>query len=123
MKRALLLTVMVALVAISAYADQNAMTANIPFSFVAAGKTLPAGEYEIRAITDDEITLLNLKTRQSVIVPVLTRLASSTPPKEAVVTFDKVNGKCFMETIWPMTDEGYLIQITKAKHTHERVRG
>ena len=48
----------------------TAMRANIPFDFIINGKTLPAGEYEVRRITDepDGLVIRNVSNRHDHVV-------------------------------------------------------
>lgn len=44
--------------AVRAQEPGTAMRASIPFEFIVSGRTLPSGNYEIRRLTDDPMTLI-----------------------------------------------------------------
>ncbi len=121
MRKIFMLIGLVALLTLSAYGQQMMMKANIPFEFTAANKVMPAGAYEF-VPQPEKLTVLvrNATTHQEVFVPVVTRLAAD--EKTTVrVTFDTVGDKQFLESIWPATEDGYLLHSTKEKHTHKSV--
>ncbi len=120
MKRALMVLGLLAIVAVPAYAAEVLMKADIPFEFVAGGKTLPAGNYEF--IVNEQrsmVTLRNLQTNKSMLVTIVTELAAQ-PGLDARITFDSVGEKKMLEAIWP-ADMGFLLHTTKGKHSHEIV--
>jgi hypothetical protein len=121
MKRAILVIGFLGLLVCSAHA-QTLFEANIPFNFIAGETTLPAGTYDFKPSEDFLfMQVLNKDTGKSVLIPVLTRLGTGdTGP--ARITFDKVGGKTILESVLPVTDDGYLFQITKEKHTHRTVK-
>ncbi len=120
MKRAILVMGLLTLLVCAAYAQQP-VTANIPFEFVAAKATLPAGNYEFRSIDVLSMQVRNTETGKTVIVPILTRLGS---PQSGVahVSFDNVGGKMILESLLPGTEDGYLLNTTKQKHTHKLIK-
>ncbi len=121
MKRAILVVGLLALLVCTAHA-QNPITANIPFAFVAGKATLPAGNYEFRPSYDLLVMQVrNVKTGQEVYVPIMARLGTGEAPI-AKVTFDEVGGKRLLETVLPTADDGFLLAVTKQKHTHAVVK-
>ena len=94
--------------------------ADVPFSFMAAGKTLPAGQYEF---SDGDLAnaVLIRGTKADAEALVITRLAQR-PDNQADVIFDKVdNNYCLSELYVPGVD-GYLFQGASGKHTHVHVK-
>lgn len=94
----------------------------VPFSFIAAGKTFPPGTYQFNpGKVPNEIVIRNNKTSESVIVPVSTRL-SPKPEDAPVIVFDKVgNDHYFSELYLPGVD-GYAVQGYKGEHTHVQLK-
>ncbi len=121
MKRMLLVFGIIGLMGVllgTAYAQEPIVKANVPFAFLAAGKALPAGNYEFRLDeTNNTMLLRNLDTKKEVVVPVLAPLAGVTAAVK--VTFDVVGDNHILETVWPSGADGYLIAVTKKKHTHK----
>ena len=50
------------------------LTVKIPFSFVAGGRTLPAGEYRVTRLRDEEPRMLLLRSRENTSNAVLLRV-------------------------------------------------
>ncbi len=98
----------------------SVMNAKIPFDFVAGKTTMAAGDYQFMRIGEDTIEIRNLSTNKAIVVQALTRLAAE-PASKARVTFDVVGDKRTLESIWPGVDDGYLLGVTKQKHTHHTV--
>jgi hypothetical protein len=96
------------------------MKANIPFDFVAGKTAMTAGDYQFMRLGEDAIEIKNLSTNKVVVVQALTRLAAE-PSSKARVTFDVVGDKRMLESVWPGVDDGYLLGVTKQKHTHHTV--
>lgn len=121
MKKAVALIGLLGVLVLSAV-GQTPVRANIPFDFVAAGTTLPAGNYEFRVSNDFlNMSVRNLKTGKAVVIPVLTMLAAG-PADVPRITFDELGGKNFLEAVWPGTEDGLLLHQTKEKHTHKTVK-
>jgi hypothetical protein len=98
-------------------------TADISFSFIAGGKTYPAGTYRF-AMNDSEaeITIEGLKPAiASGIVPILTRLAAR-EKDEAAVVFDVVGNDHYLSEIHLPNMDGFYFKSAPAKHTHTTVR-
>jgi hypothetical protein len=97
----------------------------VPFGFVAHGKTFAAGEY--RLATNDTDTILTLEGKDpkngAVALPVETRISEARSLAEPEIVFDKLDGKYFVSELLVPGDDGYMVQVTKAKHTHESVKG
>jgi hypothetical protein len=124
MRKQLVAVLAIILVAglLGAVAQQTKAVVDIPFSFVAAGKTLPPGNYNFNpGKVPNEIVIRNNKTSESLMVPVVTRL-SPKPDAEPVIVFDKVeNDHYFAELYLPGLD-GYAVQGYKGEHTHVQLR-
>ncbi len=121
MRRAAAVLGFVMLLALTMSAQREITTVTIPFDFVAMGKTMPAGHYRFMAMTNDAIEITNMQNRASVIVDPLARIAATDHPK-TLVTFDVVGNKYVLESLMPAGQDGYLVGITKEKHTHHVVK-
>jgi hypothetical protein len=111
--------VFVLLAVVSAY-GQTTASAKIPFAFAAAGKTLPAGQYNFIPDNNDQAIKVEGPKGAGVIVVVFTRLAGGmhTTPQDAHIVFDKVGEKYFLSEIWIPGVDGFLLYSTKEKHEH-----
>jgi len=100
---------------------QTTLKANIPFAFSAAGKVLPAGQYDVvTAPGAAPIRVRSADGKDAVIVTIVTRLAGSmhTTPKDAHLIFDKVGENYFLSEVWIPGVDGYLLNSTAQQHEH-----
>lgn len=103
---------------------QQVVTANIDFPFVADGKTLPPGGYDLAESPDSStFQLTPTGTGPSIFLLPVTRLAApETPVTEARLVFDRVGNMDYLSEIWMPGQDGFLFHITKEKHTHHVVK-
>jgi hypothetical protein len=97
----------------------GAISVDVPFSFIVAGKELAAGKYEISEATGK---VLVKGSGGSVVTPILERLAD-TGSDQPTIVFDKVEGKSYLSEIHIPGGDGYLVGIAKGKETHEVLKG
>jgi hypothetical protein len=125
MKIRLLLTLsLFALLAITlAYGQSLKVSANIPFAFIASGKTLPAGAYQFFPNADDPMKIVGPGKSAGVLVPVLTRLGAAihTSKQDSHIVFDKVGEVYTLSEIWIPGTDGWLFASTKGKHEHKTI--
>ncbi len=100
--------------------------ANIPFSFVVMGKTLPAGEYDFTRIGLDNAIMVSpvtAKASSAVEALVLTRLGQAihTTPKDSHIVFDKVGNTYYLSEFWVSGVDGFVLYVTNQKHEHRSV--
>jgi hypothetical protein len=97
----------------------------VPFAFTANGKAFAAGEYAFSINHEDGVVTLQsrLAKEGSAILPLETRISAPGSLIEPEVVFDKVHDKYFVSELLIPGDDGYLLLVTKAKHTHESVKG
>jgi hypothetical protein len=111
---------------VSAYSQSmGPVKADIPFQFTAAGKVYPAGEYTFSRGNGPvkESFIIRGPGGVSGLVTILTRTAGGihTTPQDAHVVFDVMGDTNFLSEIWIPGDDGYVLHITKEKHTHRIV--
>ncbi len=98
-------------------------TADIPFGFIAEGKTLPAGPYQFtEADNSKAIIVRNNKTGESVIAPIITLLGMQAE-KETNIVFDVVGNDHYLSEVRIADTDGYLLKATPGMHTHALVKG
>lgn len=116
-----------ALLAITlAFGQAQAIRANIPFAFIAQGKTLPAGQYEFIPESSSDSMRIGTpggKGGVSVLVPVIARLGAAihTSKQDSHIVFDEVGGVYTLSEIWAPGEDGWLLFVTKGKHQHKTV--
>jgi hypothetical protein len=104
------------------YAQEKARV-NIDFTFVAAGKEMPAGTYEFE-VTHGGVVLRPPNVKMSLItMPVLTRLGRHDADPDPELVFDKVLGKPHLSELWLPNEDGYLLLNTPADHEHRVLGG
>ena len=81
-------------------AQTVSVQANVPFDFVVAGRTMPAGEYELGTLTQSAI----LAVRGASHSPAITTTISSTAGKgrhgEAYLVFHRYGNQYFLSQVW-----------------------
>jgi len=102
---------------------QESVSASIPFKFMAAGKTHDPGEYLLRVSTDHQSWTLAAAKGGSTVAVVVTRLAAGgTPGSGDRLVFDNVGDTYYLSEVWPQVEDGYLLHVTKERHTHHVVK-
>lgn len=97
---------------------------NIPYDFVAGGRTLPAGTYTVSRLSDNRLAGLsinNYETRSGVLV--LANQFEGRPGDNGKVSFERVGGMYFLHSIetldgvytWPLPHSALL--MAKSAHT------
>ena len=105
-------------------AAQNApkATADISFSFHAGDKVLPAGLYDFKAdVAKSTIRVLNIKTNESIMVSVLTRI-SQREGNETLVVFDQVKDQYYLSEIHMPGVDGFHLQGAPGPHNHVTIK-
>ena len=121
--RLLLVAAIVAVVAGAAVAQTSMTRVNIGFGFVAAGQTMPAGNYSIEVSSGGPASRVTMRGAKNVVLPVITRLGRHDNDKDPEVVFDKVDGKFLLSELWLAGEDGYLLLATKTEHGHFVVGG
>ena len=105
---------------------QDRFDFKIPFSFVAAGKTFPAGSYSF-LVNQPNRDLVVLESNEpktsSAALPVETRISTYQSLKEAELVFDKVENQSIVSELLVPGEDGYLLRATSGAHTHTAVKG
>ena len=99
--------VMAAVMALTAMATtrvaqaQNAMAVNVPFDFVSGGKTLPAGEYTVRASGAGNTLILIDRQDASVSALIITHAVVSLDTQtESKLIFNRYGDRYFLSQVW-----------------------
>jgi hypothetical protein len=94
------------------FVDQIVVT--IPFEFVVAGKTLPAGTYRVNRVSDDRsagLIFSSFENRASAIV--LPNEVESAPAQKAHVSFETAGDEHFLSKI-ETADNVFTIPVSRA---------
>ena len=82
---------------------------NIPFDFNIRGKTLPAGEYEVKRINDDaeSLEIANVKHSHDHAIFETEQVEARKLPRHAELVFHRYGDQYFLSEIWtPGTETG-----------------
>jgi hypothetical protein len=104
-----------------AYAQNSELRVNVPFAFVAAGKSFPSGKYKFTKGMGT-LVMTNADGKQSTNLPVITNLARSGPSDDHLLAFDKIGEERILSEIWLPKQEGALVYATKSEHKHEVIK-
>jgi hypothetical protein len=88
---------------------------NIPYEFVVAGKTLPAGTYRVNRLSDtnrETLVLSSFESRARVML--LSTSVESTQADKPEVSFEQVAGQHFLSRI-EITDHVFTIQVPRSE--------
>ncbi len=88
---------------------------NIPYEFVVAGKTLPAGTYRVNRLSDtneETLVLSSLDNRARVMV--LSTAVESTQADKPEVSFEQVGGQHFLSKI-ETADHVFTIPVSRSE--------
>ena len=93
--------------------DQVAV--NIPFEFVVAGKTLPAGNYRVNRVSNTDSRILALSSFENNVSAMIlpTEVASSLSDK-AEITFEQVGDQHFLSKI-ETADHSFTIPVSRSE--------
>lgn len=120
-KNILTASLIVLLAVTSGYGQTPTVKAKIPFPFTVEGKVLAAGDYTFaRNDMDTEFTVTGAG-KNLVLAPILTRIngVMDKPQQHSHLVFDVVGDTHFLSEIWIPGEDGYLMLVTKGKHTHK----
>jgi len=104
--------------------ESQAINFETQFPFMVGQHQYPAGRYDI-VQEGSSLSILTLRPTspgQSIILPILTRLAEQ-KGTEAQIVFDKAADKYFLAEIHIPGFDGFAIQGAPGEHTHVRVSG
>jgi len=87
--------------AVHAQEPGAAMRASIPFEFIVSGRTLPAGNYEVRRLSDDPMTLIiqNVDHRRSEAVFTTDSYDESRIPSRSEIVFHRYGDTTFLSQV------------------------
>jgi hypothetical protein len=87
---------------------------NIPYEFVAGGRTLPAGMYTVSRLSDDRLaglSIVSYEQRSGVLV--LTNQFENRPREDAKVRFERVGDMYYLSSIQTL-DGVYTISLPRS---------
>lgn len=110
----LILTSLCGLVMSAMAETRREMVVNIPYEFVAGGRTLPAGTYTVSRLSDDRLAGLSIASyEQRSGVLVLTNQFENRPREDAKVRFERVGDMYYLSSIETL-DGVYTISLPRS---------
>ena len=102
--------------------DDTAVQVDVPHAFIVRDKTLPAGRYTVKRLSDTQPNVLVIRSddgRDAVTFEAESAQANQIPRKAELV-FDKLGDQYFLSQIWtPDSSFGYQLPRTKAQESLE----
>jgi hypothetical protein len=85
----------------------EAERASIPFDFIVRAKTLPAGDYEVRRITDSPYTLLirNVNDNHDQIIFMVNQVQTRATLRTGEIVFKRFGDTYFLSEIWSQGEQ------------------
>jgi hypothetical protein len=118
-----LATALIAVASASPARADERVIARVPFDFVAGETHLPAGEYVLKAVSEDLIVweVTSVDGRQSAMI---TTIAASSPGRreEPELVFDKFDNEYFLARVVTVDTDEREIPLTPARMEHEIVK-
>jgi hypothetical protein len=104
----MLTAAMLTLFATSAYGQDSAMTAKIPFAFRAVGSDLPAGRYKVSPAAGNSrrMELRNLDTGRAVFIASKSPITESKDARPRLIFKCGSEEGCSLATLWSGTGNG-----------------
>ena len=99
--------------------------ANIPFPFIVKGTTLPAGQYNFLPGEDEQsIEIVPANKGKATEAVIMTRLSvrEGAGNEDSHLVFDKIGDKYTLSELWIADMDGFLLNASNAKHTHQNVK-
>jgi hypothetical protein len=105
----------IGLAATGAVSAQNlTVRANIPFSFVVNGATLPAGEYTLRQQDSQRTMIIHEKDNGVGDMTTIAPLTAQPDRSEAArLVFHRYGNEYFLSQVWTRGDQGDKIPLTR----------
>ena len=111
------------LTAVPAYSQAEQLRANIPFPFIVAEKTLPAGTYRVKRIRSDSALVWVIQQRESrdTAVFITTPIRTTVTQEEAKLVFHRYGEDYFLAQIWSVGGStGRELAETQREHMARR---
>lgn len=98
-----------------ANAQNNSVSANVPFEFTIGGKSLPAGEYMVRAFTQNGNTLaVSNKSSSKSAIRLSIPIQAASESKNTKLVFHRYGPRYFLAEVW-VAGEKTGRQLLKSK--------
>jgi len=96
---------------------QTALRFNVPFNFVAGGKIMPAGQYKVKPVFQDNHITWSIAGNGNSIFLMTNSLQSEQTGHEASLVFLRSGGQLSLTEIWSSEHTGRQVMRTNVKTT------
>jgi len=97
---------------------QTQIQLNIPFDFMAAGKSLPAGHYAVARVFDSDEVVWRISNQQGGMAVLLTNsVLSPGKPHQPSLVFNCTGTTCSLSQIWPEGHSGRNLPLREVVKT------
>ena len=108
------LTLVAAVVSANGQSTSTLVTADIPFDFIVADQTLPAGKYTVRNVSDDGKGLkISSRDGESSVMRLSNLANEKSKKRNARMVFHRYGQQYFLAEVW--TGDNYGRQLLKCK--------
>lgn len=101
--------------------DPEGVVVSVPFEFVAAGATMPAGTYRISRLSVDTHSGLIVRSLGSSAIVLPIAVDDAAAPQPAALSFDRVGGKYILTKV-DTTDHAYIVAAPREMTMSVQVR-
>ena len=101
------------------YAEPGGMKAKVPFEFVFAGKTLPAGEYRFVAVPH-RVDIQDGRGKKLAVV-LASEISKGSAAADGKIVFHCYSDECFLAEVWtPDYEHGQLVSSQSEKQWEKK---
>jgi hypothetical protein len=101
--------------------DPEALVVSVPFEFVVAGKTMPAGNYRVGRLGLDVHSGLIIRSQGSSAIVLPIAVDDDSTPQPATLSFDRVGDQYILARV-ETTDHAYTVTVPRAMTMSVQVR-
>ncbi|HXZ32916.1 MAG TPA: hypothetical protein VEH30_11595 [Terriglobales bacterium] len=96
---------------------QTGIKVNVPFDFIAAGKTLPAGQYEIMPVWNNDNVAWQIFNTQGSAMLLTNSIESPRVAHRPSLVFSQAGERYFLVQIWSTQHFGRQMMLSNTKRT------
>ncbi len=104
------------------WAQGQTTSVKIGFSFMAQGKSLPAGKYNLEVTSAGRVVLHAEKGGAATELKPIKALGQDGNGEETKLVFDKIGSIHFLSEVWLPGQDGYLVGTSTGTHEQEVVK-
>jgi hypothetical protein len=95
--------------------SQSSIKITVPFSFMASGKTLPAGEYDVQTQRPNLVSIRSKKDSKTGLMVLAHSALSPEMYGVPALRFNRYGDRYFLSQVWTGTDQGQELARSQAE--------